>query len=937
MTGFEVAIAIVYQSITIQNSSITGSGLGDAISGAGVMVKARSDAPSYNANPATLSGVVLAHNIISGNQTALRIGEAGGLVSPTNVSINYNDLSGSVSGVALDNEIASPLDASKNWWGAVSGPTAAANSGGLGQAIVGPGAANVTFGPWLIYGIDANPAAAGFQLFATITVTAGGDVSAADNDFTRLQNAIGAVADGQTLQLGGTFDWASPFAAAAYAASKSTSSTTDIRGVVLPGGVNNVTITNAGGTTTIHGGGDFNDGIYSSFLFSADGPSTPGNNNLTIENLNLSHFENGIMLGWNATGHFNGTHIQSNKIAVAGDNGGVQNIAVYFWHGTNQQMVGKEIDFEAYGANSGPSGPRSFGFQNGTTGGTGYDGLLISNNTFRLLNAAAHNEVLTGIWENGHNDDNNSHISITDNVFSGVIQGAQDFDRAMMLTSQTSHLLVDGNAFTDVHYVYYARDAARGTDPGDQFTFTNNVLTRVGGADGVFLHNVTSDPTPVHVLIHWNINNTIDGETGVRGLNELSVQASHFSRPTSGASDLNAVDAIGARPVVFVNPAWTSAGRFTDPDGIGAGVGPVAYGFNGFSTIQQGINAVDPSGTVNVGAGTYTENVSINKSLTLAGEGVVTLSAPTAGSGTGIDITGGPASVTLNHLAVQNYSTGVASTGGTTLNLNDVMLSGNTIGGSISSVGSLNVASTSATGQTVTVTSGSPNQLQFAGQDAVNFSGVNNLSLTTGGGSDAFDVAPLAGTTVSIDGGNPTPPAAPGDSLLVDLSGATAPALSVTNSAAGSAGAWTFGNKNAVNFSQLETLQSTADLDVSNSAPSSVVEGGTLTYTISIHNNSPLPITNVVLTDVLPAGVSFVSGSFDQGTVVNSSGTLTVNIGTIAGNGTINGTIVVKAVEEGPAANTVSLTSDSPNAIPSVTANTTVTDPAFAAEGANRV
>jgi hypothetical protein len=87
------------------------------------------------------------------------------------------------------------------------------------------------------------------------------------------------------------------------------------------------------------------------------------------------------------------------------------------------------------------------------------------------------------------------------------------------------------------------------------------------------------------------------------------------------------------------------------------------------------------------------------------------------------------------------------------------------------------------------------------------------------------------------------------------------------------------------------------------------------------------------LTDTLPAGVSFTSSAFDQGTVNHSGGTVTANLGTIAAGATVHGTIVVNAGEEGSLANTISLTSNSPNAIPSVTANTTVTDPAVAATG----
>ena len=48
-----------------------------------------------------------------------------------------------------------------------------------------------------------------------------------------------------------------------------------------------------------------------------------------------------------------------------------------FWIGTNQQVTGNTFNFEGNGTRTTGSGARSFGFQNGTTGGTGYDGLLI--------------------------------------------------------------------------------------------------------------------------------------------------------------------------------------------------------------------------------------------------------------------------------------------------------------------------------------------------------------------------------------------------------------------------------------------------------------------------------------------------------------------------------------------------------------------------------
>src|SRR5262249_5776347 len=153
----------------------------------------------------------------------------------------------------------------------------------------------------------------------------------------------------------------------------------------------------------------------------------------------------------NSTGTYNGTKIQDNQITVGGDNDtsasfDAQNIAVYFTAGHNQHMTGNTITFMGNGTNTVKT-PRSFGFQDSTTGGTGYDGLVIDNNIFQLGSTSTGNELAYGVWENGHNDDNNSHISITNNQFLGR-QGVDDFDRALLLSSQTTNMVVDGNQFT---------------------------------------------------------------------------------------------------------------------------------------------------------------------------------------------------------------------------------------------------------------------------------------------------------------------------------------------------------------------------------------------------------------------------------------------------------------------------------------------------------
>jgi tungstate transport system substrate-binding protein len=102
---------------------------------------------------------------------------------------------------------------------------------------------------------------------------------------------------------------------------------------------------------------------------------------------------------------------------------------------------------------------------------------------------------------------------------------------------------------------------------------------------------------------------------------------------------------------------------------------------------------------------------------------------------------------------------------------------------------------------------------------------------------------------------------------------------------------------------------------VDNEAPE---EGDTITYTISLTNNGPDEATHIELTEVLPAGLTYVSNSASQGTYDSTSGvwavesladgasatlniTATVNAG--AGNTTATITaIVTKADQDDPVA-----------------------------------
>lgn len=711
-----------------------------------------------------ISGILVEKNLIQNSTTGVVIGPGANQNNAISATLNFNSFDGNTTAMLRSSLAAGStnINATANWWGSVTGPNTAANPGGLGQSIDDTtgsfDSTGISFRPWLVYAPDNNPALPGVQLKTLVTVTAGNDVSVAENDFTLLQNAVGAVTDGQTLNLSGDFDWTATNAAAAYTNSTNTSAIADIRGVELPGGVDNVTITSSAEDAHILGRGDFEDLVFDAFLFADDGPSV-GNSNFILEKLDIDDFEAGVVFGWNGTGTFQGTKIRDNTITVGGDNFDLQNIAIYFAAGANQQITGNTVEFQGDGTRVIGTGARSFGFQNNTTGGALYDGLLIDNNTFQLLASSTGVEIVHGIWENGHNDDNTADISITSNFFLGR-QGVDDFDRALFLTSQTDGLVIDGNTFTDVDNILFSRNAAGGVEPGDEFTFTNNILTRVGGADGIFLRNVTDDALPITVVVHWNINNTIDGFTGVRGLNELSTQATGASRPLSAASDINAVIAEGAVTDAFVDDNWGAAGRFTDPDGIGTGFGPIAFSFNTFNTIQQGVDAASAGSMVGVFAGTYAENVTIAKSLTLAGVGPATILS--AGGGIGIDASSLGGDIAIMDLTIQGANSAVEATDLDSFTMSNVNLSGNTTGGTISNVTTVNVSTDAvATNQTVEI---SATQFEIVGQGTFTYANVDTMSITTGAGDDTFDVSTALTTNFMLDAGANTPV---GDTLTI--------------------------------------------------------------------------------------------------------------------------------------------------------------------------
>ncbi len=65
----------------------------------------------------------------------------------------------------------------------------------------------------------------------------------------------------------------------------------------------------------------------------------------------------------------------------------------------------------------------------------------------------------------------------------------------------------------------------------------------------------------------------------------------------------------------------------------------------------------------------------------------------------------------------------------------------------------------------------------------------------------------------------------------------------------------------------------TADLSITKYGPSSVMCGNTISYTVTVSNAGPAPATNVLVTDVIPSGLTFNAGASSAGCYLNSDST----------------------------------------------------------------
>jgi uncharacterized repeat protein (TIGR01451 family) len=144
--------------------------------------------------------------------------------------------------------------------------------------------------------------------------------------------------------------------------------------------------------------------------------------------------------------------------------------------------------------------------------------------------------------------------------------------------------------------------------------------------------------------------------------------------------------------------------------------------------------------------------------------------------------------------------------------------------------------------------------------------------------------------------------------LTITATVSGSPAQTVTNTAsitgADQADPNTSNNTASVSFT-IQSANLGVTKTVSNSTPN---VGQSITYTVTVNNAGPNNATNVKVTDVLPAGVTYVSSTPSQGTYNSGTGLWTVGTINNGGSATLTITATVSGTPVQTVTNTASIT-----------------------------
>lgn len=615
------------------------------------------------------NNVVISYNNLNTNTRGIQIANDGFGIN-TNIQAHYNNLSANTTaGVANDDAGSTNVNVTCNWYGTVFGPTIATNLGGSGSAVTGVGPK--IYANWLNYGTDVS-GDIGVQLPTAITVTAGTNTTMANNHYRLLSNAIGCIVDNQTLTVAGTFNFGNPTALNEWAKGNDqmagAPNDLDDYSILVPSPVVNATVTaTALGAGVIQGPGDLSNVSFEGPFFFYNTLPTSSNQGWTISNLVIKDFDLsiGAFHGGGNTTAFNNFSIINNQIDIPGDlnattggeAGGSQNIGIHYSFGSNQLISGNIFNIDGTGTSDGVNRSTSIAMQSNTSGGTVYDGLRITNNTFTVTGDPdpAGEAVIRGIWENGHNT--NADIEISGNIFSNASPTNLANTNRQFGMWQTSHsgatknvvyknnefsgwntgisslggpftantppnydngelpVLVENNKFDKMQFAVVARKGAASTNAGSPLTVGSNSFTNFTAGGFAIVNEGPTGTTPS--VCNWYGTTSVPA---IAALNSGSVYVASFLNNGSDGPG------VGFQP-------------------LGSCIVPPVHNVTQniyYLTIQAGVNGANNGDSITVESGNYDEQVLVNKSVSLQGIGatrpVVNFTGTVSGKPTLFDV-----------------------------------------------------------------------------------------------------------------------------------------------------------------------------------------------------------------------------------------------------------------------------------------------------------
>ncbi len=686
--------------------------------------------------------------------------------------------------------------------------------------------------------------------------------TATDNDYTRIANAVNAATSGTVITLHGTFHFDEPNALASWAnGNDGMSGTLDDYSVLGPNNLNNVKITSSSlGDAIIQGPGDlpvlFGEGV---FQFYSGGT----NKNWTISNIRFVGFDSPIFF-FHTGGpidEYSGTKLLNNEIYAAADNpaDGGQTIGIHLSFGTGQQIDGNKIFLNGDGVSDTTTDPANpvyaaeVALQSNTSGGAVYDGLQITNNTVKVLNAqSADPEVAIGIWENGH-----AHLS---------------------------NITVSGNQFVNMNVGNNpTANLQRGFRVTSQASTVNYLNNSVSGANIGFQWLSSSPATPVNITGNTVVNNNTGFLTNTGALANLS-----FNRIVGNT--VAGIDNTSGGTVTAENNWW---GCNSGPGNAGCSSVLGTVGYNPWLVLDTTV-----SSSLVAGGGTSTVTADLTKNsdgATPAG-GFVPDTTPVTFSATGGTIS--PTSTTLtNGKATATFTAGNTTTTGTALSTVDNETQSENIAvdatpPTVSSVTRFDPlsASTNATTVKFKVTFSEPvnhvdqNDFALSTTGTVNGAFISNVSPTT-----TTDFATEYTVTVMLSlsaGSNGT--------LRLDVID-NGTIFDAVGNQLGGAGAGNGG----FNGGETYTLDAIAPTVTIN--PASGQAASTSTSPVNFTVTFTEPTTNFVAGDVVVAtgtGTAFGTGATPTVVVTGSGTTYNVAVSGMNQSGSVTATIPVNAATD---------------------------------------